>query len=109
MARLILGLAKDGPETDHRDRNGLNNRRSNLRIANDKDQSGNKDKFSRGGKSASKYKGVNLHSGKWRAVITPNKKHIYLGSFASEVDAARAYDRAAVEYFGEFARTNFTG
>jgi hypothetical protein len=44
---------------------------------------------------------------KWRATITFNRKQIHLGAFDDESEAARAYDRKALELFGAFAKTNF--
>ena len=58
--------------------------------------------------SSSKYKGVCWHksNGKWYAQIVKNKKRIYLGVFKNEKDAAKAYNAAAAELFGEFAKLN---
>jgi hypothetical protein len=57
----------------------------------------------------SRYKGVRLsrHRGKWRAEIMKDRRTLYLGMFASEEDAARAYDRKALELHGPAARLNF--
>lgn len=57
----------------------------------------------------SRFKGVTLErrTGKWRAHICCNKQQLYLGCFTREEGAARAYDKAAVENFGEFAMVNF--
>ncbi len=102
MHRLLL------PETsviDHIDRNGLNNQRSNLRSATTSQNQGNTAK--RAGCS-SRFKGVCLVGGMWRAQISGlSKKTKYLGTFEDEEDAARAYDKAAREHFGEFAWLNF--
>ena len=59
--------------------------------------------------TTSKYFGVTLHrrTGRWIAQITVDHSHIYLGMFGLEEDAAKAYDAAALKYFGVQARTNF--
>lgn len=110
MHRVIIGAAP-GTLVDHKDGDGLNNRRNNLRIANYK-QNGANTKKTRG---RSKYKGVywNKRDRKWRAQIgggtTKDGRHIviYLGSFDDERVAARAYDAKAIEMHGEFACPNF--
>ena len=58
--------------------------------------------------TSSKYKGVNQDklNNKWRAQIMVNGAHETIGRFIKEIDAARAYDEAALKYFGEFAKTN---
>jgi hypothetical protein len=56
--------------------------------------------------NTSGYRGVTWFQNKWRASIKINSRRIFLGYFISKEDAARAYDRAALEYFGEFAVLN---
>ena len=94
-------------QTDHKDRNGLNNQRSNLRPATTSQNHGNMPKFR--GTYTSQFKGVYWHkkARKWRAQIGVNSKQIHLGWFTDEIEAAKAYDRAAVKYFGEYALLNF--
>ncbi|SRR6266404_5948287 len=100
--QLLLGIK----DADHRDRDGLNNRRSNLRPATRQQQQANHKKHADG--VTSKFRGVSLfkESMKFRAAITVNEKSIHLGLFEDEVEAARAYNKAATQYFGEFASLN---
>lgn len=91
---------------DHADMNGLNNTRSNVREASSAKNNQNKNKAR--GKFSSKFKGVcwDRARRKWHASIKADGKRINLGCFESEIDAAIAYDRAAKQLFGEFARLN---
>jgi hypothetical protein len=105
MHRVIMGLSKgDGLEVDHINTGEtLDNRRDNLRIANDSEQQSNQRK-SRANTSG--YKGVGFHkqSGKWRAYIGVNYKLIHLGVFLTPEEAHAAYCEAAIKYHGAFAR-----
>lgn len=109
MHRQINGTPRD-MQTDHIDGDGLNNRRANLRTATNAQNSWN-------GKAhkdaASRFRGVspNLKPGKkhpklWVAHICINGQVEHLGTFASEDEAASAYDARARSLYGEFARTN---
>ena len=91
---------------DHKNGNGLDNRRANLRLATASENARNKAK--RGNTKLSRYKGVKRNgSGRWHAVINYNRKRYYLGTYNTEKEAARAYDRAAKKFHKEFARLNF--
>lgn len=106
MHRLILGLGAGDPLcVDHIDINGLNNQRSNLRICNASQNAQNQRPL-RG--ITSKYKGVcwDKERGKWKAQILHKSKEIHIGRFYNEIEAANAYNQAALEYFGDFARLN---
>lgn len=106
MHREILGLVVgDGIQVDHKNRNGLDNRRENLRACTPKQNHGNQ--MSRSGVSA--YKGVSFDKRrqKWRAQIFFDGRQKFLGYHRNEVEAALAYDYAAREHWGLFARTNF--
>ncbi len=105
MHRQILN-APDNLVVDHIDHNGLNNRKSNLRLATFTQNCQNQRRISHG---TSKYKGVhwNKRLKKWAAQITCDKKTHHLGYFTNEIDAAKAYDRAAKKYHREFAVPNF--
>lgn len=106
MHRFILTLTPgDGVKSDHRDGNGTNNQRYNLRVTDTLHNSRNSAKRKH---TSSIFKGVHLftRTEKWQAYISPNGKRIHLGYFDNELDAAQAYDVAAREHFGEFARLN---
>lgn len=105
MHRLILGLTDSRTMVDHINCDGLDNRRANLRLANKSQNNANQRK--QPGKS-SQYKGVfwNKAVGKWMSSIKVDQNKIDLGFFQLESDAANAYNLAAIEYFGEFARIN---
>ena len=96
-----------GAIVDHKYRNGLNNTKRNLRIVTAAQNSCNSGKTS--SNCTSKYKGVNYSKdkNKWRAYITHKAMRRHLGYFASEEDAAKAYDDAARKYHGDFACLNF--
>ncbi len=103
MHRLVLN-APSGIEVDHRDGDGLNNRRYNLRLASDSDNKANRGCQSN---NTSGFKGVSLQAGRyWRVVLKCRGVKHHVGYFPTAIDAARAYDVKAIEIFGEFARTN---
>lgn len=106
MLRLhrVVMAAKDGVEVDHKYGDKLDNRFDSLRIATPSQNSANSPK--REGAFSSKYKGVDRHVGAWRAAIRINGNKRHLGRFQDEVEAARVYNAAALEHYGEFARIN---
>lgn len=101
MHRFIMN-PKPHELIDHIDRNTLNNKRQNLRIC----TTGQNKANSRGSKNPSGFKGV-FKRKKYVAMIVINGELTYLGSFIKAEDAALAYDKRAIEVFGEFALTNF--
>lgn len=103
MHRLILGLTIFEERGDHIDHNGLNNQRINLRKCTHQENCKNR-KSAKG--SSSKYLGVRLKINRWNARITVLKKQKHLGYFKTEIDAAKAYNEAAIKYHGEFANLN---
>jgi hypothetical protein len=103
LHRFILD-APSALEVDHINGNGLDCRRSNLRLATHKQNLRNQAAHS----GTSRYKGVswNRQRNGWDAQICLNGKNRYLGRFRTEVEAAKAYNEGARLHFGEFARLN---
>jgi hypothetical protein len=103
----IMGV-HPGMDIDHINGDGLDNRRSNLRVCPHQKNAWN---AIRRNKSTitSGYKGVSWYrrDSRWRAYVVIDAKQTHLGYFDDEVEAAMAYDKAARELFGEFARVNF--
>jgi len=104
MHELIMNPGM-GQEIDHKNGNGLDNRRDNLRICTHANNMCNR-RIGKNNKSG--YKGVYFtKSGNaWRSKLRFKGRNINLGNFKKPIDAAIAYDNAAMKYFGEFARTN---
>lgn len=122
MHRLILGIEDSKILGDHKDGNGLNNQRSNLRIVNKYQNARNRTSVKN---SSSKYLGVTFHKNRrvkyitkdgtikesiskegWNAIIRIDGKNKHLGSFKNETEAAIVYNKVASKLFGEFANLN---
>lgn len=102
LHRLVSGFPKF--QVDHRDLNGLNCVRGNMCVATGSQNCVNRPPS----KTTSGYRGVCFHkaSGKFEAGIKKDQRRIHLGLFSRAVDAAVAYNKAAIEIFGEFAILN---
>jgi len=104
MHRQIIHVP-EGYVIDHINGNGLDNRKANLRPATVAQNAWNSKKRN----PRSGYKGVcfDKDKGLWRAAIVCNRKRIHLGYFKDKTTAAKAYDKAAKKYHGQFASLNF--
>jgi hypothetical protein len=110
LHRFILNAPPD-IQVDHRDGDGLNCQRANLRLCTNAENQWNSGKK---GDNRSGYKGVSFESGttckrKWRACIKVNSRNISIGRFETAIEAAHAYDAKARELHGEFGFLNFPG
>jgi len=102
MHQEVLGLDRQGLRVDHINGDGLDNRRANLRVATQSQNLQNaKRRANRSG-----FKGVQRSRVRWVARIKVAGRSQHLGCFDLVEDAARAYNRAALEHFGQFARIN---
>jgi hypothetical protein len=104
--RILLSAKKD-QQIDHKDGNGLNNQRNNLRFASGSQNCANKKKVFRK-TTTSIFKGVHWCNIRktWIAKIEKNGKKIYLGASEIQEVAASLYNKKAIELFGEFALLN---
>lgn len=109
MATEIINrydLAVAGKVIDHINRNPLDNRKRNLRLVTPSENSANRDIDHN---NTSKYRGVTANrsfASPWSAQITKNFIHHHLGVFGTEIEAAYAYNKAAVKFHGECAMLN---
>jgi hypothetical protein len=111
MHRVVMRAAPS-EHVDHRFHNTLDNRKSVLRKSNCKLNGANrlKQKTQAGTTPKSKFKGVwyDPKRNRWRATIKVNGKTLFIGRHPTEEEAARAYDKKALEYWGEYASLNFS-
>ena len=107
LHRLIAG-AGPGEEVDHINGDPMDNRSCNLRVASRSQNGANRGADRRRLGTSSRHKGVSWrkHRNCWGAYIHVDGKTKYLGSFQDEDDAACAYNKAALEVWGKFARLN---
>lgn len=107
LLHRVINKTPDGMFTDHINGHKLDNRRSNLRNASIQQNNRHSKKYKSG--ITSKFKGVCLRKdrGTWLAIITINGRRKKLGTFRDEIQAALAYDKAAIDCFREFALLNF--
>jgi hypothetical protein len=102
--KIFMHVALGYSRPDHRDGNGLNNQRHNLRPASKAQNAQNNPRHL---DNKSGFKGVSPQGNRWQADIRVDGKNRYLGCRALASEAAKLYDEAAVKHFGEYARVNF--
>jgi len=108
LHRVIMRVSNSEIFVDHKDHDGLNNTKSNLRLCSKSENDRNSRKSTKRA-TTSRYLGVawKKDKGKWRVDICKNRERTFVGYFTNEEDAAKAYDEAANKLFGEFANLNF--
>lgn len=105
MHRIIMKVTDKNIVIDHKDGNGLNNQKSNLRICSHPQNMMNRKPNKNG---VSRYKGVyyDKDAKRWRAGVALNNRTYSVGRFKTEIEAAMAYNKKALELYGEFAQIN---
>ena len=105
MHQLVLPCPNKTIQVEHANNNGLDNRRSNLRLSTQSQNMANKGSQDN---NTSGYRGVSFHkrAKSWRAYITCKGVTQHLGLFRTSKEAAKAYNKAALTHFGEFAKIN---
>jgi len=103
LSRYLMDAPK-GMVVDHINHDPFDNRKSNLRICTHTENLWNLQRKSH----KNRFKGISYrkNEGRWVATICKNAKHYYLGAYKTDVEAARAYDKKAIELFGEYAKVN---
>lgn len=106
LHRVVLKVADSKMLVDHEDGNGLNNQKSNLRVCTHQQNQRNRRHPQKG---TSKYLGVSWKKleNKWDAQIKRGSESRFIGTFKTEIEAAKAYNEAAKKHHGEFANLNF--
>ena len=106
MHRHVLGITDGNTHCDHINGNGIDNRRENLRPCTRSENHKNKVLYK---SNATGFKGVSLHkvTGRFQSSICVDGTQKYLGLYENAISAAHAYDEAAKQLHGEFARLNF--
>jgi hypothetical protein len=103
--RMIFGLIKgDGKAVDHKDRNRTNNKKENLRLCSQRENTFNSSKRKN---SLQKFKGVTFRNNSYNVSLSKDGNRYNIGKYFDEISAARAYDKYAEILFGEFAALNF--
>lgn len=102
MHRMVI---KDCLQTDHRDKNGLNNQKHNLRCGSHSQNQANR--VIPQGENGSGYRGVRVKRGRWQAVIRIGGRSTSFGVYDTKIEAALVYDLAARKEYGEFATCNY--
>ena len=105
LHRFVLN-ARPGFKVDHKNRNPADCQKHNLRQTDDSLNQANSNK--RQGTTSSRFKGVYFYRayGRWKAQLRFNGQRLFLGHFDEEIDAAKAYNVAALQCFGEHANLN---
>ncbi len=103
MHRALLSVPEN-KEVDHINGDRLDNRKANLRIVSHQENMQNMKKRVN---STSKFRGVSFHKGAWDVQLWNNGKHIYIGRFKDEIQAAKIADSESIKLFGKLAKLNF--